>query len=121
MINNSSEDDILFGEWLNEQILARNWTQAELSRRSGISRGTINKIIEREVKRPFLSTCKKIARALGLPEAVVLKRAGWDFAQTSEEELSPEVAEINRIFKSLSPRSKKALLEIAATLQKFDT
>ena len=112
-------NDDVFAKWLNEQLLARNWSQAEFARHAKVSRATVNKVIKQTVGRPSMDTCKGFARALGLPESVVLRRAGWISGEITEEP-PPGIAELNRIFRALSPKSQAILLGIAQVVQKND-
>jgi transcriptional regulator with XRE-family HTH domain len=64
-----------FAEWLRDQINLHGWSQAEFSRRSGISAPQITRLLNRE-QRPGEDSIIGISRALGLPTETVLRAAG---------------------------------------------
>ncbi len=64
-----------FAEWLFHQLEDRGWSQSELSRRSGIARPHISRIITGE-RAPGLDFYRKIAWALRIPLCDVLAAAG---------------------------------------------
>ena len=51
-----------FGEWVRQQRTARNWSQAELARESGLYRSLINNI-ENGVSEPAPKTLTALAKA----------------------------------------------------------
>ena len=53
-------------EKLKELRKERNWSQMELSRRSGVSQSFIN-YLEAGEKQPTLTTLNKLAKAFGVP------------------------------------------------------
>jgi len=55
-------------EKLRNLIRERNLAQAELARRSGVSRATLSKLLSRPSAHVYASTVRRIASALGLPE-----------------------------------------------------
>src|SRR5579859_8170968 len=70
-----------FALWLNDQLRQRGWTQGKLIAQSGsreeerlssaaVSRYSTGKML------PDVVSCQKIARALGLPIELVLRKAG---------------------------------------------
>ncbi len=70
-----------FAEWVNDQLRQRGWTQGKLILYSGsseeerlssaaVSRYSTGKML------PDVVSCQKIARALGLPIELVLRKAG---------------------------------------------
>src|SRR5690242_15637061 len=64
-----------FGAWSQRQLERREWTQSDLSRRSGISHGRISDWV-RDVRLPNPDSCDKLADALGIELDEVLARAG---------------------------------------------
>jgi transcriptional regulator with XRE-family HTH domain len=64
-----------FAEWLVFEALARDWTQADLARKSGLNRAVISKILS-DKSDPSPETCKALARALKLPIEEVYRAAG---------------------------------------------
>lgn len=60
---------------IQELRLARGWTQAELARRAGIRRATVNRIENQHVQSIDLDVLEKLARALEVdPGYLVVKR-----------------------------------------------
>ena len=64
-----------FSDWLENQIKNLGWSQADLSRESGLHRAIISKIILGSSK-PSPETLESLARALNLPPAQVFQAAG---------------------------------------------
>lgn len=60
---------------MQEQLVRLGMTQAELSRRTGLSTGHVSMIVN-GTRDPGPDACKVIARALDLPEDVVFRAAG---------------------------------------------
>jgi len=78
-----------FAEWLTDQLRQRGWTQGRLILQSGstdeerlssaaVSRYSTGKML------PDVVSCQKIARALGLPIELVLRKAGLIEPRPSE-------------------------------------
>lgn len=66
---------VKFSDWLQLELERRDWTQADLSRESGVNSGTINNIVTGK-RNVGIDTCNKIAKALKLPSEEVLSVAG---------------------------------------------
>jgi len=60
--------------WINEELLQRGWSQSEAARRGGISSQMISSVVL-GVANPGPSFCRGIARAFGVPEEEVFRRA----------------------------------------------
>lgn len=52
-------------------------SQRELSRRAGLSDMAVNYIVKNPTARPNVDTCVSLARALDVPERVLLELAGY--------------------------------------------
>ncbi len=65
----------IFGDWLQSEIAARNWSLSELARRAHLSRGTLSNIINGN-KGIGEATCQSLARALHFPPEEVFRKAG---------------------------------------------
>lgn len=68
-----------FGDWLQAQLNERGWSHSELARRakklgSELSAGRVDQIVSGDVAGQ--KACQAIARALGLNEVEVYRRAG---------------------------------------------
>jgi transcriptional regulator with XRE-family HTH domain len=98
-----------FADWVRDQIKERNWTQAELARRSGISPAHITKALNGE--RGFgEKSILAIAQALKLPATTAFRAAG---ILPEEPEYIPLLDEWNAIFYELTPDDQQEILEIA--------
>ncbi len=64
-----------FAEWLREELRNRDWSQSDLSRRSGVSTAQITRVLSGE-RGIGEATCKSLARALHLPPEEVFRKAG---------------------------------------------
>jgi transcriptional regulator with XRE-family HTH domain len=68
-----------YNRFIQEQLDARGWTAAELSRRSGISEATLSRIIkdpdERLAGMPDEETIGKLARGFGIKPGVIVAHA----------------------------------------------
>jgi transcriptional regulator with XRE-family HTH domain len=69
----SMADD--FAGWLRREIDERGWTQAELSRRSGLVPSAVSNVLNRE-RLPGIDFCKGVARAFGVGDVEVMRMAG---------------------------------------------
>jgi transcriptional regulator with XRE-family HTH domain len=65
-----------FPEWLEGELRDRQMSSAELSRRSGVQKSTLSRILNREHK-PMPVTLEAIAAGLKIPPAVVFRAAGY--------------------------------------------
>ncbi|MCW2939350.1 MAG: hypothetical protein JWN00_2335, partial [Actinomycetia bacterium] len=82
------------GEWLRKQRVAAGLTQEDLAERSGVSVRAIADLERGRTRRPYPSSVRALARALGLPESagteiVARYRAGGDGAGTSAADDDP--------------------------------
>jgi transcriptional regulator with XRE-family HTH domain len=64
-----------FSVWLESEMRARDWRQADLIKRSGINSGLLSQILSGQ-RRPGVETCRAIAKAFGLKDIQVLEIAG---------------------------------------------
>jgi transcriptional regulator with XRE-family HTH domain len=105
-----------FSEWVQKERVERDWSQAELSRRAGISRAIVNKI-ENGSTTPSPDTIASIARALGVPLTLAFRKAGLlPHELPSEAELS----DWKEILVHLSERDRTILKRTAAVMIELD-
>lgn len=64
-----------FDEWLRRELELRGWLAAEFSKRSGLSRSQVSRVLNNQVS-PGEVFCIKTAAALALPPARVFRLAG---------------------------------------------
>ena len=75
-----------FVQWLQGELDHRDWNQADLARKSGISKAYISRIFS-ENREPSADTLKSIARALHLPIEIVYREAGLLPKKTEQNKL----------------------------------
>lgn len=63
-----------FSPWILEQLESRDWSQADLARRAGLSRTAISDVISGNANAGY-ALCMAVARALELPPENVLRKA----------------------------------------------
>lgn len=64
-----------FVDWLQAELNQRNWTQADLARRSRVTQTHISRIMN-GMRRPGPQAVTNIARALHVPQEEAFERAG---------------------------------------------
>lgn len=113
-------DELIFSEWLVQQMGLLDLTITEFAKRAGISRAVIHKTIKQLNKQPSAETCRGIARALSISQLIVFRRAGLITEPVDAPELSPVAAEVVAIFDQLSPSAQSETLEHIRIKQKYD-
>lgn len=103
-----------FSDWLLAQLKERDWSQAELARRSSVSRAAISDVLS-EKRGIGSDLAAAIALGLGIPEEEVFRAAGLLKARQLDE-YAERLA--HRI--SLLPPEEQAILDamIDGLLQK---
>lgn len=104
-----------FSKWLQDQLNQREWTQAELARRSGVSTGQIARLMtgERGVGEQSVIA---IAQALILPPAQVFEAAGILPPKAAKDGL---IELLENIFERLPDEEKINVLEFAKHRQEL--
>lgn len=97
----------MFSDWLLKQMQLQEWSQADLSRASGLTTAAISKYINGRI--PDESALRKIAHALKLPVDLVFEQAGL---LPQKPELSP----IKRKLIHVAQDMPDSDVEIAITL-----
>ena len=92
-----------FVEFVNSEMQSREWSRADLSRKSGIAAPQITRVLNRE-QNPGELFCKGIARAFNVPEEDVFRRAG---ILTSKSKLSPLAERAAHLIESLPDEKEK--------------
>ncbi len=72
--------------WMRQELKRRDWTAADLARRSGIGTGRISEWMSGH-RRPSPASCNVLADAFGVDPDVVLAVAGY---RTPPEPLDPD-------------------------------
>ena len=99
-----------FGQWLQQQMDARGLGVRELARIAKVNPGTISRLMT-ETRNPGPELCKKLAKALEIPEAIVFVEAGlMSPARTASEGTLRELYELLR---DLPLEEQRAILDEA--------
>lgn len=69
--------DISFGEWLEDQLVERGWSQSGFAELIDVSRSSINAWVNNR-KTPHKTICRRIAKAFNVDPDEVLVRAGHE-------------------------------------------
>ena len=105
----SSEE---FIDFIKEELAKRNWSHAELARRSGISQAHISRVLKSKYS-PGFEFFVSIASALNLPNEFILQRAGILSEKIDTNELVESIA----FFTSkLTKEEKKLVLDFVKML-----
>lgn len=65
-----------FGDWLQVQLIERDWSQAELGRRAGLTRSAINQYLSGKNKLPHREAAQGLSHALGVSVETIYRAAG---------------------------------------------
>jgi len=96
-----------FSKWLDDELLERNWTRAELSRRADVSQSALSMIYSGG-RKPGTEVCEKIAKALRAPPEEVYRRAGL---LSSRRKRNKTINEILHIMDQLDPENQEEIAE----------
>jgi len=97
-----------FAEWLAGQLAERDMTQADLSRKSGVSDAQLSRLLRAE-RGVGESSVSAIARALGLPPETVFREAG----------LLPPESKPNKIIKAIEYLANRLPVEEQAEILEY--
>lgn len=95
-----------FVEWLVKELEERGMSQAELSRKSGVSTGGISDIMTGR-REPGDKTARKIAQALEIPAEEVYRAAGL---LSGHPERTREIDQIMTLVEGMTQDDQKELL-----------
>lgn len=83
------------GDRISSEMASKNWSEGELSRRSGVPQPTIHRIIAGESKSPKRENIEKISKALKVPvEWLWVGGVRSDLANTFDANVEPAVGPI---------------------------
>lgn len=102
-VNNSE-----FVEWLQKEMDAHKWSQADLAREAGISRGAVSNLMRSE-RNPGKLTLRAIAKALNYPPEVAYQKAGFLDTKTKA---SQYIERIGWLAEQLPTREQEEIIEI---------
>lgn len=103
-----------FAQWLQDELNKRGWDQAELSRRSNVSKGQISRVMSTS-RGIGPDTAKAIAHALDLPEELVFREAGL---LSDKPEEPPTLSEWIHLFLTADKEERERMLELARVLSR---
>ncbi len=105
-----------FRVWLSGELAQREWSHADLARRSNITRSHISRILSGE-RPPGTNALVAIAHALHLPEEEVLRHAGKISTQRDAVEGQ---AELVGYYGEMTAANRRRLIQIARVLASED-
>lgn len=100
--------NIMFTDWLLDQLRSREWTQADLARVTGLTRAAISKYINGRI--PNDEALEKIAHAFKIPKATIYSIAGLLPSISEEKEL---INQILHLTSQLPEQDQQDILEYA--------
>lgn len=106
-----------FPEWLQSELDNREWTQADLARKAELSRTVISRVMNGE-RLPGIDFCKGVARALGLRDIDVMRRAG--LADPEPVTDAPSLRELITRFATLSDEDQESVLKMVRALDEME-
>lgn len=113
----SKENTLEFSEWLVNEMRKRDWSQAELARKSGLTRGGISNLINR-VRKPNADTCNALARALGYPPDYVMRQAGL-LPRKEATDSDPRLKIIVHLVGQLDPDDQEEVIAFIETKRRL--
>jgi transcriptional regulator with XRE-family HTH domain len=99
--------DTDFAEWIIEELQARNMTQADLARASGLGTGSTSDVLSRK-KKAGKNFAIAIAKGFELPAETVFQEAG--FLPKDKEKHNREIEQIITIVEGMPLEEQKEIL-----------
>lgn len=81
-----------FVDWLQSEMDAKGWRQADLARAGGLHTGHLSRVLNRE-RKPGVEFCQGVARAFGMRDVDVMRIAGLA-ASPTKDEATPSLREL---------------------------
>lgn len=97
-----------FTQWLSEAMAARNWSQGELARRSGLSQSMVSLLVLGR-NAPGVDTLQCLARAFNMRREDVFRIAGYLDPLPDQDD--PALAELQYLVKRLPTLSRQRVLD----------
>ena len=101
-----------FTDWLLEEMNAREWSQADLARRSKLSRTAVSNVLS-ENRKAGAEFCLSVAVAFGIPPEIAFRRAGL-LPPVSPEEVNTQVMVF--LFRQLGPVDQQQAINFVRSL-----
>ena len=84
-----------FRSWLLDELRIRHWTQSDLADRLGVNRSAVAKWVAppgtSSYRQPSYESCRLIAEVFGIPQDLVLEKAGLTPAKLESTDLQQKV------------------------------
>jgi transcriptional regulator with XRE-family HTH domain len=84
-----------FRSWLLDELRIRHWTQSDLADRLGVNRSAVAKWVAppgtSSFRQPSYESCRLIADVFGIPQDLVLEKAGLTPARVDSTDLQQKV------------------------------
>ena len=105
-----------FSEWVQGELDKREWSQADLARKAGVSRASVSLVISQN-RKPGPEFCRAIARAMELPEEYIFRKARLLSPKPDEPDPpGPTFLEWIKIWLNANEMERDHLLELAEEL-----
>lgn len=101
-------DKFKFGLWLQQQRESKGWSQAELSRHSGLHRAVISKI--ESGTKPMPETLTALAETFGMSTIAIFRKAG--ILPDDPSELSPKKLELLHAAEQADDETIELILDV---------
>ncbi|MBK7201912.1 helix-turn-helix transcriptional regulator [Candidatus Amarolinea dominans] len=95
-----------FADWLQQELRARGWNQAELVRRSGLSVAYVSNLVS-GMRSPGTGAISQLARALGVSPEEIMRQAGMFPASANSQQT---LAELSKKIEKLSESDRQIIL-----------
>lgn len=97
----------MFADWLQKELDKKGWSQNELAKRAGISRGAVNHVLNGS-RQPGTDLCLGVARALKISPEIVFRKAEL-LPPASEED--PLLDRANYLLSQLPPEKQEEMID----------
>lgn len=109
MYSPMNEANEVFVQWILDGLKEHGWSQSELARQAGMTRGAISNIINNYRNKPTPETIRALARAFGKPEEEGFRAAGL----LEKSEFDPADEELLYLFDQLTEEEQEEVLAYA--------
>jgi len=101
-----------FIDWLHAELDKRGWSYREAARKAGLSHGSLSQVVNG--RRPGLTVCLALSKTFDYPLGQVLWLAGYIEQPQNRD---PLIDELVHVAHPLSPKLKRALIQIARSME----
>lgn len=105
-----------FIEWLQTELNQRNWTQADLARRSKVTQTHISRIMN-GMRHPGPQAVTNIARALHVPQEEAFQRAGLLAPQSATLDDQRELDDLLKTIAGLTGDNQRLVFELVERIK----